>query len=100
MKADFIRAKHQMLSFVIQPPTSASAPHGNSSSPAAVVCVGGGEEDGTRRAEEGDPTMEGDEVEASQELHSSVRTANLVTSLRLLSQGADPNYYHKVLNSE
>ena len=32
----------------------------------------------------------------NQQLHSSVRTANLETSLRLLIQGADPNYYHSV----
>lgn len=34
--------------------------------------------------------------DVSRQLHSSVRTSNLETSLRLLSQGADPNYYHKV----
>jgi len=33
-------------------------------------------------------------AELSRQLHSSVRTPNLETSLRLLSQGADPNYYH------
>lgn len=31
-----------------------------------------------------------------QELHSSVRTNNVETCLRLLSKGADPNYFHKV----
>ncbi|XP_050533134.1 ARF GTPase-activating protein GIT2 [Daktulosphaira vitifoliae] len=30
----------------------------------------------------------------NQQLHSSVRTANLETSLRILAQGADANYYH------
>jgi len=35
------------------------------------------------------------EEELNQQLHSSVRTANLETSLRLLAQGADPNYYHE-----
>ncbi|WAR03556.1 GIT2-like protein [Mya arenaria] len=30
----------------------------------------------------------------SQQLHSSVRTNNLETVLRLISKGADPNYYH------
>ncbi|KAK2177809.1 hypothetical protein NP493_577g00006 [Ridgeia piscesae] len=30
----------------------------------------------------------------SKQLHSSVRTGNLETSLRLLSLGADPNYFH------
>ncbi|KAK3889235.1 hypothetical protein Pcinc_006804 [Petrolisthes cinctipes] len=31
----------------------------------------------------------------SPQLHSSVQTSNLETSLRLLSLGADPNFYHK-----
>ena len=31
-----------------------------------------------------------------QQLHASVRTANLETSLRLLASGADPNYVHPV----
>ncbi|XP_040577095.1 ARF GTPase-activating protein GIT2 [Lepeophtheirus salmonis] len=39
------------------------------------------------------------ESELSRQLHSSVRTSNLETSLRLLSQGADPNYYHPEKNS-
>ncbi|KAL1132456.1 hypothetical protein AAG570_010411, partial [Ranatra chinensis] len=30
----------------------------------------------------------------NQQLHSSVRTTNIETSLRLLAQGADPNYLH------
>ncbi|ELU00134.1 hypothetical protein CAPTEDRAFT_168917 [Capitella teleta] len=30
----------------------------------------------------------------NKQLHSSVRTSNLETSLRLLSLGADPNYFH------
>lgn len=61
-KADFIRAKHQMLSFVFRP----------------------GKDD-TLLVED----------DLSRQLHSSVRTANLETSLRLLSQGADPNYFHE-----
>ncbi|KAL5016285.1 hypothetical protein ScPMuIL_005874 [Solemya velum] len=32
----------------------------------------------------------------SKQLHSSVRTSNLETCLRLLSKGADPNYFHSV----
>ncbi|XP_076036708.1 ARF GTPase-activating protein GIT1 isoform X5 [Oratosquilla oratoria] len=60
-KADFIRAKHQMLSFVYRPSRE-------------------------------DPA--GAEGDVSRQLHSSVRTANLETSLRLLSLGADPNFYH------
>ncbi len=39
------------------------------------------------------------ESELSRQLHSSVRTPNLETSLRLLSQGADANYYHPEKNS-
>lgn len=61
-KADFIRAKHQMLAFVFRP----------------------GKDDTPLQ-----------ETDLSQQLHSSVRTANLETSLRLLSQGADPNYFHE-----
>lgn len=64
-KADFIRAKHQMLGFVYRP-----AKDDNN----------------------------GDDADVSRQLHSSVRTSNLETSLRLLSQGADPNYYHKEKN--
>ncbi|XP_070204740.1 ARF GTPase-activating protein GIT2-like isoform X2 [Littorina saxatilis] len=33
--------------------------------------------------------------DVSKELHSSVRTNNVETCLRLLSKGADPNYFHK-----
>lgn len=39
------------------------------------------------------------ESELSRQLHSSVRTPNLETSLRLLSQGADPNFFHPEKNS-
>jgi len=35
------------------------------------------------------------EQELSRQLHASVRTSNLETSLRFLVQGADPNYYHE-----
>ncbi|XP_054011690.1 ARF GTPase-activating protein GIT1 [Hylaeus anthracinus] len=35
------------------------------------------------------------EEELSRQLHSSVRTSNLETSLRLLAQGANPNYFYK-----
>lgn len=35
----------------------------------------------------------------NQQLHSSVRTSNLETSLRILAQGADSNYYHPVNNN-
>lgn len=48
--------------------------------------------------EDKDPSDSGPDaaaaIDASKQLHSSVRTANLETSLRLLSCGADPNYLH------
>lgn len=39
------------------------------------------------------------EVELSRQLHGAVRTNNLETSLRLLSQGANPNYFHPEKNN-
>lgn len=42
--------------------------------------------------------MDNQDGDVSKQLHSSVRTANLETSLRLLSCGADPNYLHSVIN--
>lgn len=60
-KADFIRSKHQNLSFVFRPSKD---------------------------------EISSDDADLSQQLHSSVRTNNLETSLRLLSQGADPNFFH------
>ena len=42
------------------------------------------------------PVLESD---LSRQLHSSVRTPNLETSLRLISQGADSNYFHPEKNS-
>ncbi len=44
-----------------------------------------------------EPAVSGSEL--SRQLHSSVRTPNLETSLRLISQGADPNYFHPEKNS-
>lgn len=35
------------------------------------------------------------ETELSKQLHASVRSGNLETSLRLLVQGADPNFIHE-----
>ncbi|KAG8233086.1 hypothetical protein J437_LFUL013086 [Ladona fulva] len=69
-KADFIRAKHQMLTFLYRPNLEGNL--GSGESPCGSI---------------------GD---LGQQLHASVRTANLETSLRLLSLGADPNYYHEV----
>ncbi|XP_052801064.1 ARF GTPase-activating protein GIT2-like isoform X2 [Mya arenaria] len=60
VKADFIRAKYQFLSFL------------NKSKDTDITSL--------------------DDI--SQQLHSSVRTNNLETVLRLISKGADPNYYH------
>lgn len=34
----------------------------------------------------------------SNELHSTVRTADIGTSLRLLASGGDPNFFHPVMN--
>lgn len=39
------------------------------------------------------------ETELSRQLHGAVRTYNLETSLRLLSQGANPNYFHPEKNN-
>lgn len=36
--------------------------------------------------------------ERNQELHSTVRTSDLGTTLRLLASGADPNFFHPVWN--
>ncbi|XP_043520855.1 ARF GTPase-activating protein GIT1 [Frieseomelitta varia] len=61
IKADFIKAKHQHLTFILRP--------------SKEECC--------------------NEEELSKQLHSSVRTSNLETSLRLLAQGANPNYFYK-----
>lgn len=50
------------------------------------------------------PTLQSDdaanlEVELSKQLHASVRSGNLETSLRLLVQGADPNFIHEGMSS-
>ena len=39
------------------------------------------------------------ETELSRQLHGAVRTNNLETSLRLLSQGANPSYFHPEKNN-
>jgi G protein-coupled receptor kinase interactor 2 len=65
-KADFIRAKHVNLSYVLKP----------------------------QQSDEGTTNLES---ELSKQLHASVRTPNLEVSLRLLIQGADPNFYHEVI---
>jgi len=62
VKADFIKAKHQHLAFILRPSKE-------------ECCT---------------------KEELSRQLHSSVRTSNLETSLRLLAQGANPNYFYKV----
>lgn len=65
-KADFIRAKHVNLSFVLKPNAQQLETDGNANM----------------------------EIELSKQLHASVRSSNLETSLRLLVQGADPNYFN------
>lgn len=65
IKADFIRAKHVNLSYVLKP---------------------------NIQANEDTASME---IELSKQLHASVRSSNLETSLRLLVQGADPNFVHE-----
>lgn len=73
-KSEFIRAKHVNLSFILKP------------NPQQVA-------DGS-----GDVSAMNLECELSKQLHASVRSPNLETSLRLLVQGADPNYFHEVGN--
>lgn len=68
-KAEFIRAKHVNLSFILKP------------NPQQV---------------DGDGSAMNLEHELSKQLHASVRSPNLETSLRLLVQGADPNYFNEV----
>ena len=65
-KSDFIYAKHKNFQFILKP--------------------------------EIDKSLSNQELvnELSKQLHSSVRTSNLDTSLRFLVQGADPNYFHDV----
>lgn len=86
-KADFIRAKHVTLAFVLKPnlkqfdnPNSGGCGlSANASSSSSVPGLA--------------PTAL--EVELSKQLRAAVRSPNLETSLRLLVQGANPNYYHE-----
>merc|ERR1719365_390324 len=75
IKSDFIRAKHAHMAFVLRPSKEDAVSEPPSTSASA------------------------ENSELSRQLHSSVRTPNLETSLRLLSQGADPNYFHPEKNS-
>lgn len=68
-KAEFIRAKHVNLSFILKPNAQQADNEG------------------------GLINLEND---LSKQLHASVRSPNLETSLRLLVQGADPNYFNEV----
>lgn len=70
-KSDFIKAKHVQLSFVLKP---------NLQDAEEDISAGG---------------ISNLETELSKQLHASVRTSNLETSLRLLVQGADPNFFHE-----
>lgn len=67
-KSDFIKAKHVQLAFVLKP---------------------------NLQDTDDDITGANLEHELSKQLHASVRTSNLETSLRLLVQGADPNFFHE-----
>lgn len=73
-KAEFIRAKHVNLAFVLKPSLQQLEDGGG----------GGG----------GFNVANSLEIELSRQLRASVRSPNLETSLRLLVQGADPNYYY------
>lgn len=68
-KAEFIRAKHVNLSFILKP---------------------------NAQQVDGDGGTANLENDLSKQLHASVRSPNLETSLRLLVQGADPNYFNEV----
>ncbi|XP_067633042.1 ARF GTPase-activating protein Git isoform X2 [Eurosta solidaginis] len=65
-KSDFIKAKHVNLAFVLK----------------------------SNLQDEGILSGVNLENELSRQLHASVRTSNLETSLRLLVQGANPNFFH------
>lgn len=67
VKSDFIKAKHVNLAFVLKP----------------------------NFQDDDDAPTGSVEHELSKQLHASVRTSNLETSLRLLVQGADPNFFHE-----
>lgn len=67
-KADFIQAKHVKLMYVLKPNTQQILKENECGSV---------------------------ELELSKQLHASVRTTNVETSLRLIVQGADVNYYSK-----
>uniref|UniRef100_A0A1A9X3Q2 Arf-GAP domain-containing protein n=1 Tax=Glossina brevipalpis TaxID=37001 RepID=A0A1A9X3Q2_9MUSC len=66
-KSDFIKAKHVQLAFVLKP-------NFQDDDDVSGSCL---------------------EHELSKQLHASVRTSNLEISLRLLAQGADPNFFHE-----
>lgn len=68
-KTDFIQAKHVKLAYVLKPNTQQISKENNDSSSI--------------------------DIELSKQLHASVRTSNLETSLRLIVQGADVNYFSK-----
>lgn len=68
-KTDFIQAKHVKLAYVLKPNTQQISKENNDSGSI--------------------------EIELSKQLHASVRTSNLETSLRLIVQGADVNYFSK-----
>lgn len=90
-KSEFIRAKYQMLAFVHKLPCRDD--DGVTAKDLSKVGCGIGVH--------GTPTGGGDRpplthLSLPQQLHSSVRTGNLETCLRLLSLGAQANFFHPV----
>lgn len=82
-KAEFIRAKHVQLAYVLRPNARQfDDPNGSGGGGSGASAVPGLA-----------PTAL--EVELSKQLRAAVRSPNLETSLRLLVQGANPNYYHE-----
>lgn len=92
-KSDFIRAKHVHLSFVLKPNLQQLEDSSNSSSAAGGV--------GVITIHNNSTTSNNNnflgEIELNKQLHASVRSGNLETSLRFIVQGADPNYYNEVI---
>lgn len=89
-KSEFIRAKYQMLAFVHKLPCRDD--DGVTAKDLSKVGWGCGEP--PPLAVGTDPPLNW--VSPPQQLHSSVRTGNLETCLRLLSLGAQANFFHPV----
>ena len=85
-----------MLGFVHRGSGNATANHNNNNNTNAKQGSSSDEKMADLSSVEGTGPDTIAAIDASKQLHSSVRTANLETSLRLLSYGADPNYLHPV----